>query len=66
LFKRLLLSLRISMSKVYGYPVHTPTLDKCVYTKKIEMLVKERQESVKEAPTPNDRLNPIYNMRPRW
>jgi hypothetical protein len=54
------------MSKVYGYPVHTPTLDKCVYTKKIEMFVKERQESVKEAPTPNDRLNPIYNMRPRW
>lgn len=30
------------------------------------MFVKERQESVKEAPTSNDLPNPIYNMRSRW
>jgi hypothetical protein len=53
------------MSVVYGYPIHTPTLDKCVYTKKIEMLVKERQECVKEASTSNDQPNHIY-MRSNW
>lgn len=56
----------VSMSKVYGYPLHTPTLDNSVYTKKIEMCVKERQESGKEASTSSDQPNLIYNMRLRW
>lgn len=55
------------MSKVYGYPSHTPTLDNDVYTeKKIKMFVKERQESVKEQSTSIDQRNPIYNMESRW